>query len=196
MKVVAATGNAGKLREIEAALVEAGIEVAGLDALADRTPVEETGTTFEENARLKAETYSLRTSEIVLADDSGLSVDALDGAPGVYSARYGSPTLSDPARCRAILKALVDTPDPDRGARFVCVVALARGGKTLVTCRGEVSGAILREMRGDNGFGYDPIFFYPPLERAFGELSRDEKERVSHRGAALRQAAEFLKGRA
>ena len=195
MKVVAATGNAGKLREIEAALAPAGIEVQGLDALSDRTPVEETGTTFEGNARLKAETYSLRTSEIVLADDSGLAVDALDGAPGVYSARYGSPTLSDPARCRAILKALVDAEDADRGARFVCVIALARGGKTLATFRGEVPGTILREMRGDNGFGYDPIFFYPPLNRAFGELSRDEKERVSHRGAALRQAGEFLKGR-
>ena len=191
-RVVAATGNAGKLKEIEAALGPAGIEVAGIDTLSDPTPVEETGATFEENARLKAERYSLRTDALVLADDSGLEVDALDGAPGIYSARYGSPTLSDPARGRAILKALVDTPEAERGARFVCVIAIARAGKTLATFRGEVSGTILREMRGDNGFGYDPIFFYPPMGRAFGELTREEKETVSHRGAALRAAVPFF----
>jgi len=191
-RVVAATGNSGKLREIEAALAPTHIEVAGLDALTDTTAVAETGATFEANARLKAEQYSLRTSELVLADDSGLEVDALDGAPGIHSARYGSPTLSDPARCRAILKALVDTPDAARGAQFVCVVAIAKAGKTQATFRGEVRGTILREMRGDNGFGYDPIFFYPPLGRAFGELAREEKERVSHRGAALRAAVPFF----
>ena len=190
-RVVAATGNEGKLKEIRAAL--ANIEVLGIDALVDQTPIEETGTTFEENAKLKANGYSLRTSELVLADDSGLEVDALEGAPGIFSARYGSPTLSDPARCRAILKALTDTPDADRGAQFVCVLAIAKGGKTLATFRGEVRGTILREMRGENGFGYDPIFYYPPLNRAFGEISRDEKEQVSHRGQALRQAMECFK---
>ena len=191
-RVVAATGNEGKLKEIRAALAPAHIEVLGMDALSDETAIEETGKTFEENARLKAEGYSLRTEEIVLADDSGLEVDALEGAPGIYSARYGSPTLSDPARCRAILKALTDTPDADRGAQFVCVLAIAKGGKTLATFRGEVRGTILREMRGDGGFGYDPIFFYPPLNRAFGEISRDEKEKVSHRGQALRRALAFF----
>ena len=191
-RVVAATGNAGKLKEIEVALAPAGIEVAGIDALSDQTAVEETGTTFEANARLKAEQYSLRTDALVLADDSGLEVDALDGAPGIYSARYGSPTLSDPARCRAILKALIDTPDAERGARFVCVLAIARAGETLATFRGEVSGTILREMRGDNGFGYDPIFFYPPMGSTFGEISREEKETVSHRGQALRAAVPFF----
>jgi len=191
-RVVAATGNEGKLKEIRAALAPAHIEVLGMDALSDETAIEETGKTFEENARLKAEGYSLRTEEIVLADDSGLEVDALEGAPGIYSARYGSPTLSDPARCRAILKALTDTSDADRGAQFVCVLAIAKGGKTLATFRGEVRGTILREMRGDGGFGYDPIFFYPPLNRAFGEISRDEKEKVSHRGQALRRALAFF----
>jgi XTP/dITP diphosphohydrolase len=160
--------------------------------LSDQAPVEETGLTFEANARLKAEQYSLRTHELVLADDSGLEVDALDGAPGIYSARYGSPTLSDPARCRAILKALTDTPDAERGAQFVCVLAIAKAGKTLATFRAEVRGTILRKMRGDNGFGYDPIFFYPPFHKTFGEVTRDEKEKVSHRGQALRKAREFF----
>jgi XTP/dITP diphosphohydrolase len=191
-RVVAATGNEGKLKEIRAALAPADIEVLGIEALTDRTEVEETGKTFEANAKLKAEQYSLRTSEIVLADDSGLEVDALDGAPGIYSARYGSPTLSDPARCRAILKALTDTPDAERGAQFVCVLAIAKGGKTLATFRGEVRGRILHEMRGEGGFGYDPIFFYPPLNKAFGEITRDEKEKVSHRGQALRKALEYF----
>ena len=191
-RIVAATGNEGKLKEIRAALAPANIEVLGIDALSDRTEVEETGTTFEANAKLKAEQYSLRTPEMVLADDSGLEVDALDGAPGSYSARYGSPTLSDPARCRAILKALTDTPDAERGAQFVCVLAIAKAGKTLATFRAEVRGTILREMRGDNGFGYDPIFFYPPFNKAFGEITRDEKEKVSHRGQALRKALQFF----
>ena len=191
-RVVAATGNEGKLKEIRAALAQANIEVLGIDALSDPTPVEETGTTFEANAKLKAEQYSLRTHELVLADDSGLEVDALDGAPGIYSARYGSPTLSDPARCRAILKALTDTPDAERGAQFVCVLAIAKAGKTLATFRAEVCGTILREMRGDNGFGYDPIFFYPPFNKTFGEVTRDEKEKVSHRGQALRKALEYF----
>jgi XTP/dITP diphosphohydrolase len=192
-RVVAATGNEGKLKEIRAVLAPANIEVLGIDALSDPTAIEETGTTFEANAKLKAEGYSLRTEELVLADDSGLEVDALEGAPGIYSARYGSPTLSDPARCRAILKALTDTPDAERGAQFVCVLAIAKAGKTLATFRAEVRGTILREMRGEGGFGYDPIFFYPPLNKAFGEITRDEKEKVSHRGQALRKALAFFR---
>ena len=147
----------------------------------------------EANATLKAEQYSLRTGEIVLADDSGLEVDALDGAPGIYSARYGSPTLSDPARCRAILKALTDTEDAGRVAQFVCLLAVARGGKTLATFRGEVRGTILREMRGDNGFGYDPIFFYPPEGRTLAEVPDETKRAVSHRGAAFRELATWLR---
>lgn len=183
--LVVATGNPGKIAELTAALAPSGIMVLGLDALDDATPIPETGTTFEENARSKAEGYSVRTTHLVVADDSGLEVDALEGAPGVLSARYGSPTLSDPARCKAILKALTDTPDAERTARFRCVLALARRGLTLATFDGVVEGTILRELRGKNGFGYDPIFFHPPSGRAFGELSREEKERVSHRGQAI-----------
>ena len=183
--LVVATGNPGKIAEIAAALAASRIEVLGLPALSDTTPIDETGSTFEANARLKAEGYSLRTPHAILADDSGLEVDALEGAPGILSARYGSPTLSDPARCKAILKALIDTPDAERTARFRCVLAVARGGRTLATFDGAVEGTILRELRGSNGFGYDPIFFHPPSQRAFGELSREEKQKVSHRGQAL-----------
>jgi len=183
--LVVATGNPGKIAELTAALAPSGITVLGLDALDDATPIPETGATFEDNARSKAEGYSVRTTHLVVADDSGLEVDALEGAPGVLSARYGSPTLSDPARCKAILKALTDTPDAERTARFRCVLALARRGLTLATFDGVVEGTILRELRGKNGFGYDPIFFHPPSGRAFGELSREEKERVSHRGQAI-----------
>jgi XTP/dITP diphosphohydrolase len=188
--IVVATGNPGKVRECAAVLTPAGFTVLGLDALSDRTPVQETGSTFEANARLKAEAYSRRTPHLVLADDSGLEVDALDGEPGVHSARYGGPGLTDAERTHAVLEALKDVPDGKRGARFRCVLAVAKAGHTLGTFAGVVEGTILREPRGDNGFGYDPIFFHPPSGRAFGELSRAEKELVSHRGLALRELVE------
>jgi XTP/dITP diphosphohydrolase len=188
--IVVATGNPGKVGECSAVLAPAGFTVLGLDALSDTSPIEETGSTFEANARQKAEGYSLRTPHPVLADDSGLEVDALGGEPGVLSARYGGPGLSDPERCSALLEAMTDIPDARRTARFRCVLALAQEGRTLATFAGAVQGIILREPRGANGFGYDPIFFHPPSGRAFAELTRDEKERVSHRGLALRQLVE------
>lgn len=191
--IVVATGNRGKLRECAAVLAPAGFTVLGLDAIADTSPVEETGTTFEANARLKAEGYARRTPHLVLADDSGLEVDALHGGPGVLSARYGGPDLTDPERCTRILEALADTPDGKRTARFRCVLALAKDGRTLATFAGVVEGTILREPRGANGFGYDPIFFHPPSGHAFGELTRADKELVSHRGQALRTFCLFLK---
>ena len=194
MKIlVLATGNPGKVRECAAVLAPAGFTVLSLDALPDATSVEETGVTFEANARLKAEGYSLRTPHLVLADDSGLEVDALGGGPGVLSARYGGPELTDPERCTALLAALAGTPDGKRQARFRCVLALAKGGLTLATFDGVVQGTILREPRGANGFGYDPIFFHAPSGRAFGELTREEKEIVSHRGQALRKFVEALR---
>jgi len=183
--LVLATGNPGKIKECAAFLGPAGFTVLGLDALTDQTPVEETGRTFEANARLKAEGYSLRTPHLVLADDSGLEVDALAGGPGVLSARYGGPDLTDPERCTAILGALASTSDEERTARFRCVLALAKAGRTLATFDGVVEGTILREPKGANGFGYDPIFFHAPSGCAFAELTRAEKELVSHRGRAL-----------
>jgi len=185
-RLVLATFNKGKIREIAEALRPAGIEVVGLDALDDPTPVEETGATFEENARLKAEGYSLRTGLPVLADDSGIEVDALDGAPGVHSARYGGPELDDPGRCRHLLEQIKAVTDPARRtARFRCVLALARGGRTLATFEGVVEGRLLTEPRGENGFGYDPIFFHPPSGCTTAQLTTAEKQRISHRGKAI-----------
>lgn len=191
--LIIASGNQGKVSECAAVLALAGLTVLGLDATPPGPPVEETGSTFEENAILKAEGYSLRTPHVVLADDSGLEVDALGGAPGVLSARYGGLELTDPERCVAILKALAETSDDRRTARFRCVLALAQGGRTLATFDGAVEGTILREPRGENGFGYDPIFFYPPTGCAFAELTRADKDLVSHRGQALRKLLQALR---
>jgi XTP/dITP diphosphohydrolase len=185
--LVAATGNAGKLAEIAAFLAPSGLDFRDLSALADTTPVEETGATFEANARLKAEEYSRRTPHLVLADDSGLEVDALGGAPGVHSARYGGPDLTDEERCHLLLVALADVPDDKRTARFRCVLAVARDGLTLEIVEGAVEGTILRVPRGNGGFGYDPVFFHPPSGCSFAELSREQKQKVSHRGHALLQ---------
>jgi len=185
--LVVATGNAGKLAECEAVLTPAGYDVRDLSAVRDATPVEETGDTFESNARLKAEGYSRRTPHLVVADDSGLEVDALGGAPGVHSARYGGPGLSDAERCARLLDALAMVPEAERTARFRCVLAVAREGRTLATFEGAVEGTILHQPRGSNGFGYDPVFFHAPSGRAFAELTRAEKGVVSHRGIALRK---------
>jgi XTP/dITP diphosphohydrolase len=185
-RLLLATFNQGKIREIGAALRPAGIEVVGLDSLDDRTEVEETGTTFEANARLKAEDYSLRSDLPVLADDSGIEVDALRGAPGVLSARYGGPELDDPGRCRHLLRQIENVTDPEqRTARFRCVLALARAGRTLAIFEGVVEGRLLTEPRGENGFGYDPIFFHPPSGCTTAQLSTAEKQRISHRGKAI-----------
>ena len=196
-RLVAATTNRGKIAEIAEALAAMGIEVVGLDAL-DRAgsgidPVEETGSTFEENARIKAESYSRLTDLLVIADDSGLEVDALDGQPGVHSARYGGPTLDDDARNRLLLDALAEVPDARRTARFRCVIAAARAGNTRGIFEGAVEGKILREPRGSQGFGYDPVFFHEGIGKAFAELTRAEKTRLSHRGQALRAIATALR---
>ena len=193
-QLLIATGNPGKIREIAEALHPTGIQAVGLEALDDRSEVEETGTTFEANARLKAEQYSLRTDLPVLADDSGIEVDALDGAPGVYSARYGGPGLDDPGRCDYLLEQIAGVEDPEaRTARFRCVLALARGGRTLATFEGVVEGRLLTEPRGENGFGYDPIFFHPPSGCTTAELSTAEKQRISHRGQAIAALIEAIR---
>lgn len=184
-RLVVATGNKGKLAEFAQALEKEGVEVVGIEALEPGDPVEETGTTFEENAKLKAEAYSLRTALPVVADDSGLEVDALGGEPGVQSARYGEEGLDDAGRVRLVLDRMEGVPAEDRTARFVCLLALARGGKTVETFRGTVEGLVLEEPRGSEGFGYDPIFYHPTMERAFAEMSKEEKRLVSHRGAAI-----------
>jgi len=185
-RLLLATTNRGKVRELARALTEVGIEVVGLDALKDDTPVAETGTTFEENAKLKAEQFSQRTQLPVLADDSGIEVDALDGRPGVASARYGGYGLDDEGRNRILLEELSEVTDPGkRTGRFHCVLALARGGETLATFDGVIEGRILEEPKGENGFGYDPLFFHPESGCTTAELSPEAKHRVSHRGKAI-----------
>ena len=183
--LLVATGNPGKVREFAAALAAEGFEVHGLEHLDDRADVEETGVTFEANARLKAEAYSLRTEMLVLADDSGIEVDALDGAPGVHSARYGGPDLDDNGRNRRLLQELADVPDEKRTARFRCVLAVARGGETLATFDGVIEGRINHQPVGDNGFGYDPLFFHEPSGCTTAQLSVEAKRKVSHRGGAI-----------
>jgi len=193
MRIVLATGNPGKLAEFAAALEPVGFEVVGLDALDDRTPVKETGETFEENARLKAEGYSARTDLPVLADDSGLEVDALGGEPGVRSARYGGAGIDDRKRYELVLERLRGVAPEKRTARFRCVLALARAGRTVGIFEGVVEGRISDEPRGDGGFGYDPVFFHEGIGRTFGEIGREEKETLSHRGQAIRRFVEAVR---
>jgi len=192
-RLVLATTNAGKIAEISEELAPHGIEVLGLSALGPVEPVEETGSTFEENASLKAEAYSRSTDLPVLADDSGIEVDALNGAPGVHSARYGGATLDDEGRNQLLLEELRNVPQERRTARFRCVLALARRGRTFARFEGVVEGRIAEAPRGANGFGYDPIFFYEPLARTFGEVPRSEKQKHSHRGKAVRALVASLK---
>jgi XTP/dITP diphosphohydrolase len=193
--VLIATSNDGKLRDFAGAALSFGIEIRPLPNFAALPPVIEDGTTFEENARKKADAYSLAVpGELVLADDSGLEVDALKGAPGVHSARYAAdaPHLmndntDDEANNTRLLREMKDVPSDKRGGRFVCVLAAARDGQTLQVFRGEVEGTILNHPRGTNGFGYDPLFFFPQIQKAFAELTPEEKASYSHRGAAFRQ---------
>lgn len=180
MKLYCATTSAGKLREFHLA----GLDVAVLPGLPGISAVEETGATFEENAILKARYYAQFADGPLFADDSGLEVDALGGAPGIFSARYAGPSATDAQNNAHLLQSLQGIPK--RQARFVCVLALVDGDRVLGTFRGEVAGEILEAPRGAGGFGYDPLFWYAPLGRSFGELSNEQKFAVSHRGQALR----------
>ena len=198
--VLIATSNPGKLRDFAGAALAHGVEVAPIPGFASLPPVVEDGLTFEANARKKAQAYSRYVAgEIVLADDSGLEVDALDGAPGVHSARYAAeaPHLAgvnsdDDANNARLLRELKKVPLEKRTARFVCVIAAARDGRTLEVFRGQAEGLILDAPRGSSGFGYDPFFFFPPIEKTFAELSAEEKAKYSHRGAAFRKFLEWV----
>ena len=190
MRLYCATTNPGKLREFQKAF--AGLySVEPLAGLADIPAPEETGTTFEENAALKAVYYSKYCDDLLFVDDSGLAVDALGGAPGVYSARFAGPEATDEQNNQLLIERMRGVEN--RTARFISVVALARAGKLIRTFRGEVEGRLTDEPRGPNGFGYDPLFFYPPFGCTFGEVPLDRKMTVSHRAAALSQLRDFLK---
>jgi XTP/dITP diphosphohydrolase len=188
--VYCATGNPGKLREFRLAANVAGIQVETLPGLSSIAACPETGTTFEANAILKAEYYGARAAGWLFADDSGLEVDALGRAPGVYSARFAGPDSTDESNNRLLLEKMRGVPD--RRARFVCVIALADHGHFCQTFRGTVEGEIMEEPRGPNGFGYDPLFYYPPFGCSFGEVAPERKLTVSHRGAALRALFDWL----
>ena len=193
MKLLIATTNPGKLREIRAILEGTSVSLHTLDEFPGLEEPEETGATFEDNARLKAIYYAERTGMLTAADDSGLEIDALSGAPGVHSARWhGTDYAVKFARIRELLAAQGLTTSP---ARFVCCVALAKDGRILHETRGTVEGRIAETVAGTNGFGYDPIFFYPPLGLTLAQLDRDQKSAVSHRGTAFSQLRVFLTSR-
>jgi len=199
-RVLVATSNQGKLRDFAGAAEAHGITIAAIPNFYSLPVVVEDGDTFEANARKKAEAYSLAVpGELVLADDSGLEIDALDGAPGVHSARYTTSephtlhsTIKDKANNARVLRELKGIPAAKRTARFVCVLAAARDGSTIDTFYGVVEGAILDAPRGHNGFGYDPLFYFPQIGKTLAELTAVEKSRYSHRGAAFRQFLEWL----
>ena len=198
-RVLIATSNPGKLRDFAGAAVAHRIEIASIPNFSSLPPVVEDGLTFEANARKKAEAYSLYVpGEIVLADDSGLEVDALGGAPGVHSARYATDephkaeaNTDDEANNARVIRELREVPAENRTGRFVCVLAAARDGKTLQVFRGTAEGMILDSPRGSNGFGYDPLFYFPRIQKTFAELTAEEKAKYSHRGAAFRQFLEW-----
>ena len=197
-RLLIATTNPHKLREIRALLADAPVQLTGLDGRPPVAEPEETGTTFQENARLKALYYSRAldlTNEPVLVagEDSGLVVDALDGEPGVRSARFLRPDASYEERFAAIFRRLSDRPDRPRTARFVCALAVVRAGDVVFETTGTVEGEIADAPRGSRGFGYDPIFYYPPYGRTLAEADDEEKLRVAHRGHAFRQLSDWLR---
>jgi len=206
-KILIATSNAGKLRDFAGAALQHEVEIGAMSDFASLPAVVEDGLTFEANARKKAEEYSRYVpGEMVLADDSGLEVDALRGAPGVHSARYAAPELQnkepadadantdDDANNARVLRELKSLPSAKRSSRFVCVLAAARDGRTLAVFRGTAEGIILDSPRGKNGFGYDPLFYFPAIEKTFAELSTEEKSEYSHRGKAFRQFLDWIDG--
>jgi len=189
-----ATFNPGKARELAALVEAAGYATRALADAAIREPYEETGTTYEENGGGKARHYARLSGLVTIADDSGIEVDALHGEPGVHSARYGGPGLDDAGRARRLLEALHGVPDERRTARYVAVAVVARPDGVSRSFRGVCEGRIATAPRGAGGFGYDPIFLYPPFGATFAEVEAGKKHAVSHRGLAIRALAAFMAG--
>jgi XTP/dITP diphosphohydrolase len=191
-EIVVATMNTGKVAEIAAALAMLPVTILSLRDFTGVTEAVENGDSFAANAALKAAHYSLCTGKPCLADDSGLEVDALHGAPGVYSARYAGGGASDAANNRKLLADMTDILPENRSARFCCVLAYVDPDGTLLMAEGTLEGAILREPKGNGGFGYDPLFLIPALEKTMAEISLTEKNAISHRGQAMQNMATKL----
>jgi XTP/dITP diphosphohydrolase len=202
-KILIATSNPGKLRDFAGAATAHNVQVIPIPNFASLPQAIEDGETFEANARKKAEQYSQAVpGEIVLADDSGLEIDALQGAPGVHSARYAADephkadtNTDDEANNARVLRELQGVPSEQRTARFVCVIAAARDGHSLATFRGTAEGRILDHLQGTGGFGYDPMFYFPQIQKTFAELTPEEKANHSHRGAAFRKFLNWIDAR-
>jgi XTP/dITP diphosphohydrolase len=193
MPLLLGSSNPGKLREMHELLAGMPYRVLSPADVGLRGAPEETGTTFMENAILKARHYAEKSGLLAVADDSGLSVDALGGGPGLYSSRFGGEGATDDDRNRLLLERLEGLPPERRGARFTSAVVAARDGRVLFQAEESVEGRIVEAPRGPNGFGYDPVFFYEPFGKTFGEVSGAEKDRVSHRGKSFARLREFLR---
>lgn len=184
-RVIVATKNKGKLKEIKEILREFDFEILSMEEAGVSEDIEETGQTFEENAIIKATGIQKLTGAMVIADDSGLEVDALNGAPGIFSARYSGEHANDLKNNQKLLDELKEVPDRDRTARFVCAIAVALGENKVFTVRGTVDGVIGHAPAGENGFGYDPLFYLAQYGKTMAQLTPEEKNKISHRGMAL-----------
>ena len=194
-KIIFATGNEGKLQEVRMILKDLGLPVLSMKEAGVQADIVEDGTTFEENAKIKAVAVQKLTGALVLADDSGLEIDYLNKEPGIYSARYMGEDTPYSVKNANLISRLAGMPDEQRTARFVCAIAAAFPDGEVLTTRGTIEGIIGYEERGENGFGYDPIFYLPEYKKSTAELSPEEKNALSHRGRALRQMEEELRKR-
>ena len=194
MQIVLATHNRGKMKEMSSILAHLPVKLLTLDDFPQIGAIPETGETLKENAFIKAETVHQKTGLPALADDTGLEVDALDGAPGVHSSRYDGETATFEDNCRKMLQEMDGIPSEERTARFHTVIAFVSDSGNEWT-EGMVEGRILEIKRGDGGFGYDPLFYYPPLKKTFAELNSEQKNNISHRGKALRNFCQILEKR-
>ena len=194
-KIIFATGNEGKMKEVRMILKDLGLPVLSMKEAGVQADIVEDGTTFEENAKIKAVAVQKLTGALVLADDSGLEIDYLNKEPGIYSARYMGEDTPYSVKNANLISRLAGVPDEQRTARFVCAIAAAFPDGEVLTTRGTIEGIIGYEERGENGFGYDPIFYLPEYKKSTAELSPEEKKALSHRGRALRQMEEELRKR-
>ena len=192
-RIVFATGNEGKMREIRMIMADIGIPVVSMKEAEVSADIEENGETFEENAVIKAKTVMELTGEMAMADDSGLEIDYLGGAPGIYSARYMGEDTPYSIKNAALIEKLSGAQGEERSARFVCAIACVMPDGTTLTSRGVMEGRIAREIKGKNGFGYDPIFYLPEYGCTSAEITPEKKNELSHRGKALREMKEKLR---